>query len=415
MANRGIEHSRRELEKLKIHRTPTTKLRPTAALYRKRLIFLVALLTGIAAMYVIFTQVFNAGVKVETGTVSTAYPGQQYTLFNATGYVVPQRRADIASKATGRLETLMVEEGSYVNQGDIIAHIENKDVLASRAQAKANVAVAHAKLMQANAELENATITLERMATLASKKYVNQADYDTAEARHDKAVAAVAIAKANILAAEAAYRKANVAVEYTFIRAPFNGVILEKHADLGDVVAPFSSTMESKGAVVTMADMHTLQVEADVSESNLMQVHVGQPCEIQLDALPGERFRGQVHMIVPTVDRTKATVLVKVRFLDKDSRILPDMSARVAFLEKELSPEERQPHTAVPTSALVMQDGQAHVFHISAKTAHKIPVKVGQRLGERVIIESPLNAGDKVVINPPGELRDATPVVLSSA
>lgn len=415
MSNRGIEHSHRELEKLKIHRTPATRSLSTAARHRRRLIFLVLLLIGIAALYVIFTGVLNGGVEVEVGTVSVAYPAQQYTLFNATGYVVPQRKADIASKATGRLEVLMVEEGSHVEKGDIIARLENQDVLASMAQAKANVAVARANLMQAKAELKNATVALKRIAKLANKKFIDQAAYDAAQARHNKAVAAVQMAKANILAAEAVYEGAKVAVGYTIIRAPFDGVILEKHADLGDVVAPFSSTMESKGAVVSMADMSTLQVEADVSESNLTQVYVGQPCVIQLDALPGERFRGRVHMIVPTVDRAKATVLVKVRFLDKDSQILPNMSARVAFLEKELSPEERQPHLSVPASALITQNGQAYVYHITAKTAHKIPVRVEQRLGERVMIESPLNTGDKVAINPPDELKDGASVVLPEA
>lgn len=373
------------------------------------------LLVGIAIAYLAFTGALKAGVAVEVDTVSIAYPAQKYTLFNATGYVVPQTKADVASKATGRLEALLVEEGSHVKEGEIIARLENQDVLASREQARANVAVARAGLLEAQAELKNATIALERAATLVGKKFITRAAYDTAQARHDKAAAAVQMAKASILAAEAAYEAAKVAVKYTFIRAPFDGVILEKHADLGDVVAPFSSTTQSKGAVVSMADMDTLQVEADVSESNLMQVHVGQPCQIQLDALPGERFRGQVHMIVPTVDRTKATVLVKVRFLEKDNRILPDMSARVAFLEKELSPEERQPHTAVPASALVMKGDQAYVFQVNNKTAHEIPVKAGLRLGERVIIESSLSEDDKVVINPPGELRDDASVVLPGA
>src|SRR5699024_7162028 len=186
----------------------------------------------------------------------------------------------------------------------------------------------------------------------------------------------------NILVAKASYREAKVAVEYTLIRAPFDGVILKKHADVGDVVAPLSPAIQSKGAVVSMADMNTLQVEADVSESNLMRVKINQPCEIQLDALPNKRFRGQVHMIVPTVDRAKATVLVKVRFLDKDSRILPDMSARVGFLSKELTPQELKPRTVVPASAIVRNGKQAYVFRINDshdETVHKTPITVGER------------------------------------
>jgi RND family efflux transporter MFP subunit len=404
-----------ELEKLRIHRVPSTKSHLASKSGRKRLAFPLGLFIGIAVIYLVATRTFSSGVEVKVGTVSIAYPAQEYTLFNATGYVVPQTKADIASKATGQLEVLEVEEGSYVKKGDIIARLENQDVLANREQAKANIAVARAGLQEAKAELKNATVALERHKALVKKKLITQAAYDVAVARYDTALAAVQGAKANILAAEASYEEAKVAVEYTFIRAPFDGVILEKHADLGDVVAPFSSTVQSKGAVVSMADMSTLQVEADVSESNLMQVKVNQPCEIQLDALPGERFRGRVHMIVPTVDRTKATILVKVRFVDQDDRILPDMSARVAFLSKELSAQEQKPYTVVQASAIVMGGDQAHVFRINDATAHKTPVAVGKQWNDLMIVQKGLSKGDKVVINPPDKLSDGSHVVLAGA
>ena len=127
-----------------------------------------------------------------------------------------------------------------------------------------------------------------------------------------------------------------MALDYTLIRAPFDGVILTKNADVGEVVAPFGSSINAKAAVVTMADLDSLIVEADVSEINLEKVKKGQPCEIQLDSLPGMRFAGQVHMIVPTADRSKATVLTKVKFLEKDERVLPEMSAKVAFLTRQI-------------------------------------------------------------------------------
>ncbi|QBQ56067.1 efflux RND transporter periplasmic adaptor subunit [Nitrosococcus wardiae] len=402
-----------ELEKLRIQRVPKTKSHWVSKSHRKKLALPISLLFGIALIYLFFTGTFSSSVEVTVGTVSVSYPAREYTLFNATGYVVPQTKADIASKATGRLEALEVEEGSHVKKGDIVARLENQDVLASKERAKANVAVAHAQLAEAKAELKDATVALARAKNLVKKNFIPQEAYDAAVARHDKAIAAVQSAEANILAAEANYEEAKVAVEYTLIRAPFDGVILKKHADLGDVVAPFSSTTQSKGAVVSMADMNTLQVEADVAESNLTQVRVGQPSEIQLDALPGERFRGRVHMIVPTVDRTKATVLVKVRFVELDERILPDMSSRVSFLSKELSPQEQKPHTVVQASALVMEGDQPYVFRVNDNTAHKIPVTLGKRLDEQVIVQRGLNQGDKIVLNPPDKLRDGTPVTLN--
>lgn len=404
-----------ELEKLRIRRDSNKNSYFAPSSRRKKIAFYSALLIGIAVAYLAFTGTFNANMEVAVGSVSARYPAREYTLFNATGYVVPQTKADIASKATGRLEVLEVEEGSQVHKGDIVARLENQDVLAGRERAKANVAVARARLAEAKAELKDATVALERTKNLVKKKFITQETYDAAIARHDKAVAVVQSAKANILAAEASYEEAKVAVEYTLIRAPFDGVILKKHADLGDVVAPFSSTIQSKGAVVSMADMNTLQVEADVSESNLMQVQVGQPCEIQLDALPGERFRGRVHMIVPTVDRTKATILVKVRFVDKDDRILPDMSARVSFLSKALSPQEQIPYLVAPASAIVRQGEQAHVFRVNHNIAHKAAVVLGKRLDNLIIVQQGLERGDTVVLNPPDKLKEGTPVEIKDS
>jgi RND family efflux transporter MFP subunit len=400
------------LEQLRIRRTPNTPSPGEVKPRRTRWLLLAGLLLAVAGMYFAFAGGFHWGVKVEIETVSLTYPWREYILFNATGYVVPQTKADVASKATGRLEALEVEEGSVVKKGDIIARVENQDVLASKARAKANAAVARAKGAEAKAELKDATIALERAKTLLAKKFIPQEMYDTASARRDKAAAAVESAEANVLAAEAAYEEAKVAVEYTLIRAPFAGVILEKHADIGDVVAPFSATMQAKGAVVSLADMNTLQVEADISEANLMQVRPGQPSEIQLDALPGERFSGRVHMIVPTVDRTKATVLVKVQFTHRDPRILPDMSARVAFLSQEPLPEEQQSYTTVGASAIRRDGNQAYVFRLNETTARKTPVALGKSLGDKIIVSRGLQEGDKVVANPPDSLGDGSRVTV---
>ena len=170
--------------------------------------------------------------------------------------------------------------------------------------------------------------------------------------RADRAVAGVANAQAAIAVAEANARNAQVAVDYTLIRAPFDGVIVSKAANVGDMVTPFSSAVDSKGAVVNMVDMSTLEVEADVSESSLAKIKVGQPCEITLDALPDARFRGHVSRMVPTVDRAKATVVTKVRFDAIDPRILPDMSAKVSFLAQEVTAEQQKPLLAVHPDAL---------------------------------------------------------------
>ena len=204
-------------------------------------------------------------------------------------------------------------------------------------------------------------------------------------------------------------RVAQVAVEQTEIRAPFDGVVLTKNANVGDNITPFSAATNSKGAVVTIADMGTLEVEADVSESSIGKVKVGQPCEIQLDALPDVRLTGEVSRIVPTVDRSKATVTVKVRFVERDARVLPDMSAKLALLEKPVPEGERKPVTAVQPGAIVERDGQKLAFVVKDERVQAVPVRTGARGGELVQVEG-LAPGDKVVLRPDDKLRDGARV-----
>jgi RND family efflux transporter MFP subunit len=356
----------------------------------------------------------NAPVNVETTTISQAYPSQAYTLLNATGYVVAQRKAAVASKATGRLEWLGVREGSQVKAGEILARLESKDVTAQMQQTAASVNVAKANLEQGEAELRETVRALNRSRDLLAKNFVSAAAHDTVISRHEKALAALSGYKASIAVAQANLRAAEVAVEQTLIRAPFDGVVLTKNANVGDVITPFSSALGSQAAVVTMADMATLEVEADVSEANLAKVKVGQPCEIQLDALPGQRFRGVVQRTVPTVDRAKATVLVKIRFVDVDARVLPEMSAKVAFLEKETPEAERTARTVVQPAAVVERDGGGVVFVVKDGKVTQVAVKSGMKIGELVEVSGKVAVGDKVVVRPSEKLRDGSLVAVSA-
>jgi RND family efflux transporter MFP subunit len=184
-------------------------------------------------------------------------------------------------------------------------------------------------------------------------------------------------------------------------------VVLTKSANVGDNITPFSSAADTKGAVVTIADMETLEVEADVAESSLGKVKVGQPCEIQLDALSERRFAGVVQRIVPTVDRAKATVLVKIRFVERDPRLVPDMAAKVAFLERELAADEKQPVPAVPRSALVERDGAKYVFVVKDGRARRVRADGARSLGESVQVDG-VALGERVIVKPLERLADGT-------
>jgi HlyD family secretion protein len=354
----------------------------------------------------------RGAVGVESGLVASAFPSQTLSALNATGRVTAYRKAAVSTKATGRLEFLGVQEGSIVKAGDVLARIENKDVSATRDQALANLRAAKANLEQGMAEMRDAQSNLTRSEDLAKKNFISSASLDTAKARFDKARASVASLNGAIGVAEANVRAASVSVEQTLIRAPFDGVVLTKNANVGDIITPFSSAADSKGAVVNMADMATLEVEADVSETSIAKTSVNQPVEIQLDAFPTSRLLGKVSRIVPTVDRSKATILVKIEFVERDPRVLPDMSAKVSFLTRELKPEERKPVTAVQPTAIAKRDGKDVLFVIGEKNIVKqIPVSATNKVGDLIQVDG-VKPGDKVVLNAPEKLKDGSVIEL---
>ncbi len=398
-----------DLSRLKIDRGPA----PIRSRRRRKWLWLggLALLAAAAAGWY---ALHPRALTVQVTPVVTAYPSQQFVVLNATGYVVAQRKAAIASKATGRLEWLGVAEGSRVKAGEVIARLDNRDVAAQAQSAEANVRAARAALEQAQAEEWDATASLKRNQDLVAKGFVSQAALDTAKMRADRAVAGVANAKAAIAVAEANARNAQVSVDYTLIRAPFDGVILSKSANVGDMVTPFSSAADSKGAVVSMADMSTLEVEADVSESSLAKIKVGQPCEITLDALPDVRFKGRISRMVPTVDRAKATVMTKVQFDVIDPRVLPEMSAKVSFLSQDVTPEQQKPLTAVDAGALATRNGRTVVFAVREGKAVEVPVTPGIKVGDLTAFTGAAKTGEKVVLKPGPDLDTDTLVKVAA-
>ncbi|HEY1329695.1 MAG TPA: efflux RND transporter periplasmic adaptor subunit [Casimicrobiaceae bacterium] len=399
-----------DLSKLRIERG----LAPLRRRRRRKWLTL-GVLGAIVVLAIVFYTLQPKVPTVETTPIVTTYPSQQFVVLNATGYVVAQRKAAISSKATGRLEWLGVAEGSRVKAGDVIARIDDRDVVAQAQSAKANVNAARAAVEQARVEQQNSAVELQRNEELVGQGFISRSALDTAKARHDRAVAAVASAQASLNAAIANERNAEVAVDYTQIRAPFDGVILSKAANVGDLVTPFSNATDSKGAVVSMADMSTLEVEADVSESSLSKVHVGQPAEIVLDALPDVRFRGHISRMVPTVDRAKATVMTKVRFDAIDPRVLPEMSAKVSFLSQEVTSDQQKPLVAVNPGALTQRDGRSVVFVVRNDKAVAVPVTPGVKIGDATAIAGNLKSGEKAVLHPSETLVDGTAVKTASA
>jgi len=396
-----------DLSKLKIDKSRVV----TGTRKKRKRVYWVLLMVVVLMLGFFYARgVFTPAIQVQVATVSQIYPSQGFTILNASGYVVAQRKSALASKVTGRLIWLGVEEGSFVKKDEVVARLESQDVSASKDQAAANVNVARFSLEQAQAELRDATVSMNRNKELLSRGVVARQTYDDVLARYEKAVAGVAAAEAALKAATAALEGATALLEYTLIRAPFDAVVLTKDADIGDIVTPLGAAANAKAAVVTIADMSSLEVEADVSESNLNQVRLGQPCEIQLDALPEQRFRGEVHLRVPTADRSKATVMVKVRFLDKDRSILPEMSAKVAFLSRSVTGEEKKPRIALNQSAVVNRKKLKTVFVVKGNRVVETPVSLGGPIGDMVEVLQGVKVGDQVVLNHSDRLKNGSKI-----
>jgi RND family efflux transporter MFP subunit len=356
-----------------------------------------------------------------------------------------------------------------VKEGQVIARLESDDLKALTEQARAALAAARSNretvraqrdgaaaardnaraqregarsaLEQAQAEVDDAATSLSRTRTLFAGAMIAKVELDAAEIRGRKATAAHAaaghavegaasaaraaedaLAAAEsalnssgyaVASAEAVARGAEVNASYTEIRAPFDGVVLTKNADIGDMITPVGAAANARAAVVTIADPGSLLIEADISETSLPKVRVGQPCEVQLDSVPDTRFPAVVHMVVPTADRAKGTVLAKVRLAALDPRILPEMSAKVAFLERAVAAGETTSRVAVSPRAVTTRGGASTVFVVKDGRAQAVAVKTGAALGEFVEIDAGLVGGERAILDPPAKLRDGARVAVA--
>jgi len=395
-----MEAKNADLAALRINRSPDPTAGPSPRRARRWLaIGLPAAMMVVAAAVVLAGGALSPALPVHLTPATMVSPVRAGAVLVASGYVVAQRKAAVASKGTGRLVYLGAVEGDRVRAGQVIARIEDADVKAQLAQAQANVQLSRA-------ELHDAERSLARERLLGDSGFSSQASFDAAEARYQRV-------KAGIAAAEAAVDAAQVALENTVIRAPFDGTVLTKNADVGEVVAPLAASAFSKSAVVTVADLRSLQVEADVAESNLEAISPDQPCEIVLDAYPDVRYPGVVAKIVPTADRAKATVQVKVAFRSYDARVLPEMSAKVHFLPRPSRVAvDTQPVLVVPGTAVTERNGRSVVFVVERGRAVEVPVVAGRKVGSSVAIREGLRPGLQVVDSVSARLRGGAKVTV---
>ena len=380
-----------DLSSLRINRSSPSPQSPRRSKSLGKIFFWLVMISALIAGALWLKNIFNPAIEVQFASASLSSASQANAVLTASGYVVARRKAAVASKGTGTLVFLGVEEGDQVKKGQVLARLDDSDVAAALQRAQENSRVVQA-------DLNDAKQSQERMRTLLERGAVAQAEFDVAEARYQRVIA-------TIDAAKFAVREAEVAVENMRIIAPFDGTVLKKNADVGEIVAPLAGAASSKAAVVTIADMSSLEVEADVSEANITRVVPEQKCEITLDAYPQQRYPGYVTKIVPTADRAKATVLVKIRFRNYDRKVLPEMSAKISFLAADASANDTNAVLTVPAAAVATRAGRQVVFQSRDDRAVEVVVATGQKLAALIEITSGLKVGDKVIAKVDDQLK----------
>jgi len=394
-----------ELKSLRIERTPERRGLPRWAPPAIGLLLTAAVL--FAGWKVLAPRLFVP--EVETTAVALVSPAQAQQLLVATGYVVPQRQANISPRIGGRVAQLFVEDGTVVKKGQLIAVLEDLDYKAQVLQAEADAQSARAREKRAEVDLRDAQRAFDREQMVQDKGVSTPAALDQVTARLDGAKAALGAARSETAAARARIEVAKVNLENCYVRAPFDGRITQKLTDIGEIVfGAMSAGTGGRGGIASLADFSTLQVEADVSESQVAKLKIGTPAEIALDAFPERRYRGKVAEVRPRVDRAKATVTVKVGFVDDPVDVLPDMGSKVTFLAKELdeAAAKAQPIPAVQADAVVEQGENKVVWVLDPQDQlRSVPVVTGAPMGGMVALREGPPPGTKVVRRPDGDLK----------
>lgn len=336
--------------------------------------------------------------------------GGPVEVLTASGYVTPRRRATVSAKITGQVAEVLVDEGMKVGEGQVLARLDDADARAALGAATADRQVATARVAELEVRLVDARRTLGRIEKLYADRVASQDQLDAARTAADALAAQIAVGHDQVTAAERRVAVARRGVENTVVRAPFAGMVVSKDAQPGEMVSPISAGGGfTRTGIATIVDMESLEVEVDVNESYIARVTAGQPVEAVLDAYPEWHIPAHVRTVIPTADRQKATVKVRIAFERLDPRILPDMGVRVSFLEE--APSGKEPAgVLVPTGSVRRRDGRTFVFVVKNGAAEQRGVSTGETRMDDTLVTAGLRSGEVVVVEPPEGLENGTPV-----
>jgi RND family efflux transporter MFP subunit len=346
-------------------------------------------------------------LEVETAVARSAAESGNASVLDASGYVTARRIATVSSKITGKVREVMIEEGQRVEAGDVLATLDDADARAERGLAQSRLASAESSLAEARAQLALAEQDVRRLTELSRQQLIAAQQLDAAIAQRDSAASRLATVRRNVQVARDQVDIAVLGTENTVIRAPFTGVIVTKAAQPGEMISPISGGGGSiRTGIGTLVDMDSLEVQVDVNEAYIGRVQPRMPVEAVLNAYPDWKIPGEVIAIVPTADRSKATVKVRIALKSRDARIVPDMGVRVSFLETARPGAPKPTGVYVPTRAVVEADGRKFAFVVADGKAARVEIITGEARDADVRVTQGLQAGAVVVLSPPEGLKD---------
>jgi HlyD family secretion protein len=357
----------------------------------------------------------SRAVEVQVATVTERAAGTQAAVLNASGYVTARREATVSSKITGKVIEVNVEEGMRVQQGQILARLDDAAPQAAIALGRAQLEAARRAVRENEVHLDLARITLARQMRLLKDGAVAQSDVDQAKLDVDTTDARIKALEQQVTVAERQVEVQQTDLDNTIIRAPFTGIAITKDAQPGEMVSPVSAGGGfTRTGICTVVDMKSLEIDVDVNESYIGRVKTGQGVSAVLDAYPDWQIPARVITVVPTADRQKATVMVRIAFTQLDPRILPDMGIKVTFLREadDSTTPTAQPTALVPKASVRTEGKQSFVFVLRSDLVERRAVTLGGTDGDRLEVVGGLRSGERVVVSPPAELQDGTRVVV---
>ena len=399
-----------DLAALRIERQP---MRPEGGHWVKWIVILA--LVGGASAGLWFWATRERPIEVEVAAVTDRAAGTQASVLNASGYVTARRRATVSSKVTGKVIEVNVDEGMAIREGQVLARLDDATPRAALALAQAQAEAASRAVRENEVRLDEARLTLKRRTQLFGDGVATQADVDQSQAEVDSIDARIAAARQQVIVAGSQVALQQTELDNTIIRAPFSGIAISKDAQAGEMVSPVSAGGGfTRTGICTIVDMRSLEIEVDVNESYINRVKPSQDVTAVLDAYPEWQIPARVITTVPTADRQKATVLVRIGFKALDPRILPDMGVKVTFLREAGDPTApvAQAVSLIPRSAVRTDSSQGYVFVVRQDTVERRAVRTGGTDGDRLEVLAGVAAGDRVVVSPPPALADGVRVVV---